>query len=268
MQREISLKDLSIEQKPYEIIEFLKIPLKHEIKTVEITTDRNYVSTLKSKNDYLLLKYILELKTREIKQKNWKLQNPKDSKPENPNSQSRDTGQDGLQTTREEIGFSSLTSVGVDPTDCMTGNLRINLDHSETEHADFQIAMTGIEAWLKYNEDYEILLDHMKIWEQQNYEYISEFTHEGQSIFNTPMETPNKTLEDSSRNGKKKRGPGDFDFDNESIEEGDGGVVDFDAILKRQKTNEANAKKNGLSQLPELNSKPDRGWMKKFLCCF
>jgi hypothetical protein len=268
MQREISLKDLETEQRPYEMIEFLKIPLKHEIKTVEITTDRNYVSTLKSKNDFLLLKYILELKTREIKQKNWKLQNPKESKLENPNSQSRDTAQDGLQTTREEIEFSSLTSVGVDPTDCLSGNLRINLDYSGTEYADFQIAMTGIEAWLKYNEDYEILLDHMRMWEQQNYEYISEFTNEGQSIFNTPMETPNNLTEDSAPKIKKKRGPGDFAFDEESIEEGEGGVVDFDALLKRQKTKEANDKKNGMNQLPEENAKPDKGWMKKFLCFF
>ena len=262
---EISLQDLDTERKPYEMIEFLKIPLKHEVKTVEIITNNNYISTLKSKNDSLLLKYFLEIKTREIKRKNFHNNNAKNSKNPNDNSQS-ETG--WLQTTREDIGFSSLTSVGMDPTDFTTGNLRIHLDNTENTFADFQIGMSGIEAWLKYNEDYEILLDHMKIWEQQNYEYISELTHEGQSIFNTPIDTPlNQTSREHSMI-KKPTTPGDFEFDEDFGEEIVEGNVDFDKILRKQKTNEQNAKKQGLGSLPESNTGPSRGWLKKLLCCF
>ena len=269
--KDISMENLPTEKQPYELIEFLKIPLKHEIKTVEIYTSSNYVSSLKSKNDYLLLKYILELKNLEIARKTSKQFYKTNIKDSDHYAKHLDKDKGLLQTTRDDdIYESSIAITEPEPLEVITGSLRINFDNNDENVIEFPIVMKGIEAWLKYTDDYIILLNHMKIWEQQNLEYISDLTYEGQSFFNMPIETPERALTDSGLGGgKQKRAPGDFAFDDDEAEDLEGGVVDFDAIMRKKKNEQDMLKGSLIDGLPNpASKKDDRGFLKKLLCCY
>lgn len=187
--KDISMGDLKVQRIDYTNIRFLKIPLKHETKTVEVTTNTDKVAQLKTKNDFLLLKYILELKCihMEKRLKKESKQTPTTVDPTEEDIIMTDNVPENVFDSMQE---DSITTIGTNPKDTFEGILRIkNSDRrSQQQFIDIPLFMYEYEAWVKNDKDYYTLYKEMKDWEIQNMDYISELT-EIESFFNN---TPNK----------------------------------------------------------------------------
>ena len=273
---EISLGDLRCEKLECVQIKFLKIPLKYEFKTVEVCTSNDKVANLKSKNDFLQQKYFQELKLNEIEKarKKKRLAEMREEKNTHytSNSECQTTERVPTIPEHEDVISSSVASDIPQPQESFEGILRlkaitINPKKTQQPFIDIPLLMYGIEAQLKNDEDYYMLLENMKDWETQNLDYISELTDYNESIFNTPNKTGNTSIY-----AKTKNCPGEFDFgeDEAGFEMMTEGGVDFDEMIRnKNKSLDKAAKEQLLKKREESQSeKSSKSPFRKFLCCF
>lgn len=274
---EADFRNNQAEEVDYTGVRFFRITLKHEVKTVEITTEQDRSAQLKSKNDYVLLKYFLELKVNEI-EKNKLRKNVSDILTENQQDSTNDVNAEenmGLiiskQDNLQEYSMHSISiSPSINPENVVEGKLIVVWPTPDTAQIlEVSLAMHGIEAWLKNAEDYSTLLKVMRCWEESNMDYIQDLTANtmGGVIGNSGF------IEGDSDDGPRraKRTPGNFDFgdDSDSVE---GQEVDMDALMRKKMAAKKLKNQNESSLVKEkmtIPSDEDKGMsalFKKFFC--
>ena len=260
------MNDQKVERDSIQEVEFLKIALKHEIKAVEIKWVEKRTYRLSSRNDYLLLKYFLEFKVKDLRRKTREdnivaalnieekqilLEDEKKGKPKK-----------NVEPFVFECGKSSKTSV-VMPSHwghLEQGLQKVGSDIKDQNSLIVQIEINGIEAWIKNDSDYQQVLDKMREQEEKNTDFIKELSDNGGR--NTPSEYTH--TKNNSQVMKQNQLLANFEFSDEENPVNES-AVDFDQLMKKKKQK----KKITVNEHSIVGTEHgDEPLWKKILCCW